>query len=202
MNTTNNGIVFIIDDDDGFRESVQWLLQSEDLQTVGFSSARTFLDEYQNEIGCILLDIRMPDINGLTALQLMQEQKINIPIIMISGHGDIPIAVSAMKHGATDFIEKPFDDDALLRLVHQALTKAAQLAEESSSLMMLQENYAQLSRREKQVMEQVVSGLANREIAETLGISPKTVEVHRSRVMSKMAAESLPDLVKKATQLL
>ena len=202
MNTTNNGIVFIIDDDDGFRESVQWLLQSEDLQTVGFSSARTFLDEYQNEIGCILLDIRMPDINGLTALQLMQEQKINIPIIMISGHGDIPIAVSAMKHGATDFIEKPFDDDALLRLVHQALTKAAQLAEESSSLMMLQENYAQLSRREKQVMEQVVSGLANREIAEKLGISPKTVEVHRSRVMSKMAAESLPDLVKKATQLL
>lgn len=201
MSTNNKGTVFIIDDDDDFRESVTWLLQSEDLQTQAFASAKTFLDYYQDEIGCILLDVRMPDINGLSALQVFKEKKINIPVIIISGHGDIPMAVSAMKHGASDFIEKPFDDEHLLKLVNQCLSKAEEQAQSQSSSLQVQQVYERLSRREKEVMTLVVEGKANREIAEELGISPKTVEVHRSRVMNKMEAESLPDLVKKSAIL-
>ena len=201
MTINNDGIVFVIDDDDDFRESVRWLLNSESIETLGYSSARLFLEQYKGETGCILLDVRMPDINGLTALQLIQEKQIKIPVIMISGHGDIPIAVSSMKHGASDFIEKPFDDEDLIRLVNQALTQANRQAEANSDIEKIQQDYASLSRREKEVMTLVVSGNANREVAESLGISPKTVEVHRSRVMAKMKADNLPDLVKKAAAL-
>ncbi|MGH1461709.1 MAG: response regulator transcription factor [Neptuniibacter sp.] len=198
MNTSEQNIVFIIDDDDGFRESVHWLLQAEDIKTLGYASARKFLDDYQNQTGCILLDVRMPDINGLTALQMIREREINMPVIMISGHGDIAIAVSAMKHGAQDFIEKPFDDEHLIRIINQSLQQANEISVKQASVSKVQEEFESLSRREKEVMKLVVSGNSNREIAEQLEISPKTVEVHRSRVMSKMHADNLAHLVKKA----
>ena len=193
--------VFIVDDDDDFRDSMQWLLESDDLKVQAFNSAQQFLDNYSGDTGCMLLDVRMPDINGLALQQIMNERGISLPIIVISGHGDIPMAVSAMKNGALDFIEKPFDDEVLLRLVEKALITARSKAGEQQEAQQAQSRYESLSRREKEVMALVVSGKANREIAEELGISPKTVEVHRSRVMSKMQAGSLPDLVHQAARL-
>ncbi|WP_261844762.1 response regulator transcription factor [Aliamphritea ceti] len=195
------GNVFIVDDDDDFRDSMQWLLESADLNVSSFASARDFLSTYKGESGCMLLDVRMPEINGLALQQIMQEREIRLPIIVLSGHGDIPMAVTAMKNGALDFLEKPFDDEVLLPLVENALTHSANLMESQQQQQHIQDLHDSLSRREKQVMVLVVAGRANREIAEELGISPKTVEVHRSRVMSKMRAASLPELVKQADQL-
>lgn len=201
MTDNYNGTVFIVDDDNDFRDSMQWLLEADDYQVVSFSSAQAFLDQYDGQTGCMLLDVRMPEINGLALQQIMIERDIKLPIIVISGHGDIPMAVNAMKHGALDFIEKPFDDEVLLRLVQQALDSAAEAFKDDSLLQSIREHYETLSRREKEVMSLVVAGKANREVAEDLGISPKTVEVHRSRVMSKMKADNLPDLVQQANRL-
>ncbi|WP_415889796.1 response regulator transcription factor [Neptuniibacter sp. SY11_33] len=201
MQTNPTGTIYIVDDDEDFRDSMQWLLESANHNVVTFPSAREFLDNFNGEIGCMLLDVRMPEINGLALQQIMQERNIQMPIIVISGHGDIPMAVSAMKQGAMDFLEKPFDGDVLLRLVGRALSKAQKARDEQGAQLEIQENYASLSRREKEVMSLVVAGNANRQIAEELDISPKTVEVHRSRVMSKMRASSLASLVKQASQL-
>ncbi|WP_417222292.1 response regulator transcription factor [Amphritea sp.] len=196
-----NGTVFIVDDDDDFRDSMQWLLESDDLPVKSFSSARDFLSNYKGDQGCMLLDVRMPEINGLALQQIMLERDIRLPIIVLSGHGDIPMAVTAMKNGAIDFLEKPFDDEVLIPLVQNALKKADEILAGQQQLEQIHARYETLSRREREVMALVVSGKANREIAEELGISPKTVEVHRSRVMSKMRAESLPALVNQAAQL-
>ncbi|WP_290699186.1 response regulator [Amphritea sp.] len=196
-----NGTVFIVDDDDDFRDSMQWLLESDDLPVESFSSARDFLSNYKGDKGCMLLDVRMPEINGLALQQIMLEREINLPIIVLSGHGDIPMAVTAMKNGAIDFLEKPFDDEVLIPLVQNALKKADTMFADQQQQEQIVKLYGSLSRREREVMALVVSGKANREIAEELGISPKTVEVHRSRVMSKMRAESLPELVNQAAQL-
>ncbi|RTE66480.1 DNA-binding response regulator [Amphritea opalescens] len=196
-----NGTVFIVDDDDDFRDSMQWLLESDDLPVKSFSSARDFLNNYKGDQGCMLLDVRMPEINGLALQQIMLERDIRLPIIVLSGHGDIPMAVTAMKNGAIDFLEKPFDDEVLIPLVQNALKKADQILADQQQREQINQLYETLSRREREVMALVVSGKANREIAEELGISPKTVEVHRSRVMSKMRAESLPVLVNQASQL-
>lgn len=201
MQANVTGTIYIVDDDEDFRNSMQWLLESANHHVVTFSSARSFLDEFNGETGCMLLDVRMPEINGLALQQIMQERNIQIPIIVISGHGDIQMAVSAMKQGALDFLEKPFDGDVLLRLVNKALTKANKARLENSEAQEIQNCFASLSRREKEVMGLVVAGNANREIAEELDISPKTVEVHRSRVMSKMRAGSLAVLVKQAARL-
>ena len=196
-----NGTVFMVDDDDDFRDTVRWLLESDDLPVESFSSARDFLSNYKGDKGCMLLDVRMPEINGLALQQIMLEREINLPIIVLSGHGDIPMAVTAMKNGAIDFLEKPFDDEVLIPLVQNALKKADVMFADQQQHEQIIKRYEDLSRREREVMTLVVSGKSNREIAEELGISPKTVEVHRSRVMSKMHAESLPDLVNQAAQL-
>ena len=197
----HNGTVFIVDDDDDFRDSMQWLLESDDLPVQSFSSARDFLSNYKGDKGCMLLDVRMPEINGLALQQIMLERDIRLPIVVLSGHGDIPMAVTAMKNGAIDFLEKPFDDEVLIPLVQNALIKADEMFADRQQQEQVRKQYETLSRREREVMSLVVSGKANREIAEELGISPKTVEVHRSRVMSKMRAESLPELVNQASQL-
>ncbi|MBN0987085.1 response regulator transcription factor [Amphritea pacifica] len=197
----HNGTVFIVDDDDDFRDSMQWLLESDDLPVQSFSSARDFLSNYKGDKGCMLLDVRMPEINGLALQQIMLERDIRLPIVVLSGHGDIPMAVTAMKNGAIDFLEKPFDDEVLIPLVQNALKKADEMFADRQQQEQVRKLYDSLSRREREVMALVVSGKANREIAEELGISPKTVEVHRSRVMSKMRAESLPELVNQASQL-
>lgn len=199
--TTSQATVFIIDDDADFRDSMQWLLESTPYSVESFASAQGFLDQYDGRPGCMLLDVRMPEINGLALQQLMLERDIRLPVIIITGHGDVPMAVNAMKNGALDFLEKPFDDDVLLHLVDKAMAEADQRFSEQNRQRELQDLYATLSRREREVMALVVTGNSNREIAETLGISPKTVEVHRSRVMSKMRAESLAQLVQMHTQL-
>ncbi|WP_296058217.1 response regulator [uncultured Amphritea sp.] len=199
--TRYTGTVFIVDDDDDFRDSMQWLLESDDLPVQSFSSARDFLSNYKGDKGCMLLDVRMPEINGLALQQIMLERDIRLPIVVLSGHGDIPMAVTAMKNGAIDFLEKPFDDEVLIPLVQNALIKADEMFADRQQQEQVRKQYETLSRREREVMTLVVAGKANREIAEELGISPKTVEVHRSRVMSKMRAESLPELVNQASQL-
>ncbi len=201
MTQRATGTVFIVDDDNDFRDSMKWLLESDNFHVACFSSAHDFLDRYNGEMGCMLLDVRMPEINGLALQQIMIERGLKLPIIVISGHGDIPMAVNAMKNGALDFVEKPFDDEVLLRLVGQGLQKATEMFKDSHILKQARTHYDSLSKREKEVMSLVVVGRSNREIAEDLGISPKTVEVHRARVMSKMRADSLPDLVQQANRL-
>lgn len=201
MQANVTGTIYIVDDDEDFRDSMQWLLESASHEVITFPSAQAFLDNFNGEIGCMLLDVRMPEINGLALQQIMQDRDIQMPIIVLSGHGDIPMAVSAMKHGALDFLEKPFDDEVLLRLVDKALKRADEMRHEQGELNEIQICHESLSRREKEVMNLVVTDKANREIAEELGISPKTVEVHRARVMSKMRASSLPVLVQQAARL-
>jgi RNA polymerase sigma factor (sigma-70 family) len=196
----SNATVFIIDDDADFRESVQWLLESTQYNIESYASAQAFLDHYDQRPGCMLLDVRMPEINGLALQQIMQEKDIRLPVIILTGHGDVPMAVAAMKNGALDFLEKPFDD-VLLKLVDRAMQEAEQRFSQQSEERELRELHDTLSRREREVMELVVTGNSNREIAETLGISPKTVEVHRSRVMGKMRAESLAHLVQMHNRL-
>ncbi len=194
----NSSTVFIVDDDDDFRDSLTWLLDSSRYQIRSFSGGEKFLNEYQGEAGCLLLDIRMPDINGLALQQEINDRGYRIPIIIITGHGDIPMAVTAIKNGALDFIEKPFDDQVLLEHVNRALNISAEWQAEAAIEKQVVGYWQTLSKREKQVMDLVVDGMANKLIAETLDISPKTVEVHRSRVMSKMHAKSLPELVNQA----
>jgi two-component system response regulator FixJ len=194
MNNHNNR-VFLVDDDTDFRESMQWLLSSAGYEVISSSSATDFLETYRGEQGCLLLDVRMPGINGLALQQILHERNIQLPIILISGHGDIPMAVNAIKAGALDFIEKPFDDRHLLNLVSKALVIAEERFKTFKENQQIQLRYETLSQREREVMSLVINGQANREIAESLGISPKTVEVHRARVMSKMQAASLPELV-------
>eukprot|EP01155_Anaeramoeba_flamelloides_P048708 Anaeramoba_flamelloidesc41161_g1_i6.p1 GENE.c41161_g1_i6~~c41161_g1_i6.p1 ORF type:complete len:204 (-),score=36.20 c41161_g1_i6:124-735(-) len=181
----SNVTVFIIDDDADFRESVQWLLESTSYTIESYASAQEFLDDYDQRPGCMLLDVRMPEISGLALQQIMQERDIRLPVIVLTGHGDVPMAVTAMKNGALDFLEKPFDDDVLLKLVDRAMQEAEQRFSQQNEERELRELYDTLSRREREVMDLVVTGNSNREIAETLGISPKTVEVHRSRVMGR-----------------
>ncbi|MBA4502595.1 response regulator transcription factor [Marinobacterium marinum] len=197
----SNTTVFIIDDDADFRESVQWLLEPTPYTIESHASAQDFLDAYDQRPGCMLLDVRMPEINGLALQQIMQERDIRLPVIILTGHGDVPMAVTAMKNGALDFLEKPFDDDVLLKLVERAMQEAELRFSQQNIERELRELYNTLSRREREVMDLVVTGNSNREIAETLGISPKTVEVHRSRVMGKMRAESLAQLVQMQHQL-
>jgi FixJ family two-component response regulator len=198
MKTPPDGTVFIVDDDDDFRDSMQWLLEAEGLSVTGFASASAFIETYDGQPGCMLLDVRMPDINGLALQQMLLDKGFSLPIIVISGHGDIPMAVTAIKSGAMDFIEKPFDDAVLLHRVNLGLKQAGEQHRQNLLRNETRSRYASLSRREKEVMALVVAGRANREIAEDLGISPKTVEVHRSRVMGKMQAGSLPQLVNMA----
>ncbi len=199
MNMATNDVsmntVFIVDDDDAFRDSLSWLLDSPRYQIRSFSSGHDFLETYAGEPGCLLLDIRMPGINGLALQQELNERRFRLPIIIITGHGDIPMAVTAIRNGALDFVEKPFDDQVLLDHVSRALKLSDQWQVEARREAEILGYWHTLSRREKQVMQLVVDGMANKVIAETLDISPKTVEVHRARVMSKMNARNLPELV-------
>lgn len=201
MNTSAQESVFIVDDDDDFRESVKWLLESSDYPVEAFASAREFLEEYDGRQGCMLLDVRMPEINGLALQQIMKEREILLPIIVISGHGDVPMAVNAMKNGAVDFIEKPFDEQQMLKLINKGLQEAEKRFQQLRQQRQVQTRYDSLSQRECEVMQLVVNGKANREIADILGISPKTVEVHRSRVMSKMRADNLAQLVRMSAEI-
>ena len=188
--------VFIVDDDEDFRESLSWLLEGEGHHTRCFESAEAFLEAYQGEPGCLLLDLRMTGMSGLALQAQLLERRWVIPVIMITGHGDVDVAVQAMKNNAVDFIEKPFDDGAILKLVEKTLLRSRDIFSKAQEVNGIRERWDSLSKREVGVAELVLKGMANREIAEHLGISIKTVEIHRSRVMKKMQVTRVTELVK------
>lgn len=194
-------IIYVIDDDDAARESLEFLLKTARVNVRSFDSAKAFI-KILPEInsGCVITDVRMPEMTGIDLLRHIKEIGASLPVIVITGHGDISLAVEAMKIGAVDFLEKPFDDDVLLAAVRAAVEKEADAANRKAELAGIQDKLAALSNRERQVLEGLVAGHANKNIAFDLGISPRTVEIYRANVMTKMAANSLSDLVRMAMQ--
>tara|TARA_R110002095_G_scaffold134866_3_gene116968 strand:- start:849 stop:1472 length:624 start_codon:yes stop_codon:yes gene_type:complete len=194
--------LYVIDDDVDVRDSLQWLLESVGLHVHSYETALAFLEAYQSGAsGCIVMDVRMPGLSGISAQKKLPEYGIDLPVIMISAHGNIDMAVTAMTQGAVTFLQKPFDDQALLDHVQQALQKDRSHRQRQQALSGLKQRYAALTKREHQVFEQVVAGLSNQEIADQLGINRKTVEGHRANMLAKMAVGSLAELVQAAVSL-
>lgn len=191
--------VFVVDDDQAMRHSLKWLIESIGMRVRTFGSANDFLDSYYpGQAGCLLLDVRMPGMSGLELQSHLARHEIRLPVIIITGHGDVAMAVKAMRAGAVDFIEKPFNDEALLSSIRNALSR-----DEKQRALQLQRaeiaaRLAELTPREHEVMDMVTAGRSNKEIAASLGVSAKTVEAHRARVMDKMRASSLAELVRMA----
>jgi len=193
----SNPVVHVIDDDDAARDSLSFLLRSAELEVFAHESAPAFLVAAKvMTAGCIVTDVRMPDMTGIELLRRLREDGIDTPVIVITGHGDIPLAVEAMKFGAVDFFEKPYDDDALLAAVQGALNRQEGDARKSAERSALNERLATLSNRERQVLDGLVAGKPNKIIAFDYGISPRTVEIYRANVMTKMRAASLSELVR------
>jgi two-component system, LuxR family, response regulator FixJ len=191
--------VHIIDDDDAVRDSLTFLLNTAGIKVRGYSSAGAFLDALEGaQLKCVITDVRMPGMNGIDLLRRLRELKIDVPVIVITGHGDVPLAVEAMKIGAADFLEKPFDDDALLSSVRSALQRQDGDAKRSSERAEIEARMSALSKRERDVLDGLVAGHANKQIAFDLGISPRTVEIYRANLMNKMQAGSLSELVRMA----
>ena len=191
--------VFVVDDDEAMRESLKYLIESVGHQVQTFSSANAFLESsYPGRSGCLLLDVRMPGMSGLELQDRLINDQIALPIIIITGHGDVPMAVRAMQSGAFDFIEKPFNHQLLLDSIHRALEQDSIQRSEQAERAEIASRLALLTPREHEVMEMVVGGQPNKVIASQLGVSAKTVEAHRAKVMEKMQAKSLPQLVRMA----
>ncbi|MBY4678325.1 response regulator transcription factor [Marinobacterium arenosum] len=202
MSDSSQPIVYVVDDDADVRDSLQWLLESVGLRVQSFGTAQAFFDGYPaGQSGCLVMDVRMPGLSGLSAQTKLAELAIDIPVIMISAHGNVDMAVTAMTQGALTFIEKPFNDQLLLDQVQAALQRDQQRRQGLARKQQLQQRYDSLTKREKQVFERVVQGLTNNEIADQLAINRKTVEGHRAHMMNKMAAESLPELIQMALSL-
>ena len=194
--------VFLVDDDEAVRDSLGLLMKSVALQSQSFASADEFLANYDPDCpGCLVLDIRMPGMSGMELQQKLIEMRAILPIIFITGHGDIPMAVEAMQRGAIDFIPKPFRDHELLNRINKALDDDRKNRESLLELDEVEKRLEKLTPREKQVLELVVQGKANKVIAGDLGVSQRTVEIHRARVMGKMEARSLPQLVRMVMRL-
>ena len=194
--------VFVVDDDDAVRDSLRDLLDSVGLPVETFESARSFLTTYQlGKAGCLVLDIRMPGMSGLELQDRLNERGSRLPIVFITGHGDVPMAVAAMKRGAVDFIQKPFRDQELLDRINLALEHNQQQRDAEEVRHDIVERIANLTPREREVMEMVVQGKANKVIAIDLGLSQRTVEVHRAHVMDKMKTRTLADLVRMTAQV-
>ena len=193
------GKVYVIDDDEAMRDSLEFLLNSVDFEVTLFESAQVFLDEMAGrEFGCIVSDVRMPGIDGIELLRRLQALNCRFPVIIMTGHGDVPLAVEAMKLGAVDFLEKPFDDDLLISMIDSGLKRAEPEARHEAVTREIAERIATLSPRERQVMDGLVAGLSNKAIAREYDISPRTIEVYRANVMTKMQAGSLSELVRLA----
>ena len=198
-NAAAQPVVHIVDDDEGLRESLAFLLRSASLEVRSFESAKAFLDKLPHAIpGCVITDVRMPDMSGIELLRRLRELKIGVPVIVITGHGDIALAVEAMKMGAADFIEKPFDDDLLVASVRAALRQREDQTKRGAERAEIEHRISSLSPREKDVLAGLITGRANKQIAFDLGISPRTVEIYRANLMNKMQADSLSDLVRMA----
>src|ERR1043165_1207059 len=192
-------IVHVIDDDDALRDSLSFLLGTAKLNVKTYESAEAFLAALPGvNSGCIITDVRMPNMSGVDLLRKLNELELALPVIIITGHGDVQLAVEAMKIGAADFIEKPFDDDALLNAVRAALARWEDKSREISERSGYVEKLETLSSRERDVLEGLIAGKANKVIAFDLGISPRTVEIYRANVMTKTGANSLPGLVRMA----
>jgi two-component system response regulator FixJ len=188
--------VFIVDDDDRVRDSIGLLLESVRLPCVGFSSAAEFLTAFDPEQpGCIVLDLRMPGMSGIELQSRLRAMGSRVPIVFVTAHGDVPTAVEAVKAGAVDFIQKPFQDQKLLDMIHQALARDAKARAERRETEAIESRLDSLTPREREVMALVALGRRNKAIARELGISQRTVEVHRARVMEKMKARSVSELV-------
>lgn len=189
--------IYIVDDDEAMRDSLVWMLEGEGFQVESFSSAEDFLAAHEeNASGCLLLDVRMPETSGLELQERLGMINCPLPIIFITGHGDVPMAVSALQRGACDFVQKPFSDQDLLARIQRALSIDSQANVRRQQEAFLRERASHLSPREAEVMHLVVEGKLNKQIADELQISMKTVEAHRARVMEKMKARTLADLIK------
>ena len=194
--------VFVIDDDEAVRHFLRGLIASVDLRVQAYASAQEFLDAYQrNSPGCLVLDIRMPGMSGLELQQELNAQGIDLPVIVLTGHGNVQVVVHAMKAGAVDFIEKPFNNELLLDRVQKAVAKSVDTYEDRVRRDEILNRQKRLTPRERQVLDLVVAGESNKHIARRLHISDKTVEIHRANVMEKMQAKSLADLVKMVSTL-
>jgi two-component system response regulator FixJ len=192
---THEAVVHVIDDDEAMRDSLAFLLDSANLRSAVYESAEQFLALAGGlASGCILTDVRMPGMGGLELVRRLQAMGASLPVVVMTGHADVPLAVEAMKAGVADFIEKPFDDETMLRALRSALDRNREDAGHAELLRRV----GSLSGRERQVLEGLIAGRANKVIAQDLGISPRTVEVYRANVMTKMAARSLSELVRMA----
>ena len=194
--------VFVIDDDDAVRLAIEMLLKSVGLQAKSYASAVDFLDAYDpKQSGCLVLDLRMPGMSGLALQETLATRQIEIPIIFITGHGDVPTAVRAVKANAFDFVEKPFNDQYLLDRIHAAIDLDAKAREKRAKTADISARIASLTVREQEVLRLLVDAMPNKAIASELNISPKTVETHRKRIIAKMGAKSLIDLVKMVSKV-
>ena len=191
------GNVYVVDDDEAVRDSLQWLLEGKDYRVRCFDSAETFLSRYDpREVACLIVDIRMPGISGLELQDRLVERKSPLPIVFITGHGDVPMAVTTMKKGAMDFIQKPFKEEELVSLVERMLEQARDAFNDSQTAANRDALMSKLTTREAQVLERIVAGRLNKQIADDLGISIKTVEAHRANIMEKLNANTVADLLK------
>ena len=195
-------IVFVVDDDISVRESLELLIKFAGWQPETFASAEDFLAHPRTLMpSCLVLDVSLPDLNGLELQQLIAGDRIDMPIIFITGHGDVPMTVQAMKAGAVEFLMKPFDDEVLLNAIRNAINRSAAVLDDQAELKTLRESYESLTPREQEIMRLVVAGMLNKQIGLKLGISEITVKAHRGKVMQKMKADSLAGLVKIAVRL-
>jgi FixJ family two-component response regulator len=195
-------IVFVVDDDVSVRESLELLIKFAGWQPETFASASEFLARPRSATpNCLVLDISLPDLNGLELQKLIASERTDMPIIFITGHGDIPMTVRAMKGGAVEFLTKPFDDEVLLNAIRHAIRRSTAVLDDQAEITALRSSYELLTPREQDVMRCVVAGMLNKQIGMTLGISEITVKAHRGKVMQKMKVESLADLVKTAVRL-
>ena len=195
----NKGTVYVIDDDEAMRDSLSFLLDSAGFGVTLFETAQNFLDVLPGlAFGCVVSDVRMPGIDGIELLKRMKSGHSTFPILIMTGHGDVPLAVEAMKLGAVDFLEKPFEDDRLIGMIEAAISQAEPAARSDAITHDIAARVATLSPRERQVMDGLIAGLSNKLIARDYDISPRTIEVYRANVMTKMQANSLSELVRLA----
>jgi FixJ family two-component response regulator len=200
--SASQATIFLLDDEPGMLKALTRLLTAEGFLVRGFSAAKTFVESYSaEERSCLILDVAMPELNGLELQQRLTQAGILLPIVFLTGHGDIPMSVQAIKAGAVDFLTKPVNDADLLRAVRAALKRATDQASLISELKLLRQRYERLTPREREVMEHVVAGQLNKQVAGQLGTGEHTIKVHRARVMEKMGVKSLADLVRAAERL-